>query len=189
MGNCKSSVAIESIHSIKINSDYILFETCNDQTKERIYEIMDKRIREEISKDKYNTEFCLKTFFLPDQVFEEKHLYTYYDIYPNIEINTNESTDSIKKDVYVNYTFILDRLKRMIHYPYVIHHSYWYSLHDVFDNKQKYVKTLTEPFQYQNIDGIDYKWYGLLHISRIIQPSTTTEITEITINLESESEE
>lgn len=188
MGNCKSSVTIESIHSIKINSNYILFETCNDQTKERIYEIMDQRIQQAILNDKYNTEFCLKTFFLPDKITEED-LYTYYDVYPNIDTKIKEEDESIKKDVYVNYSFILDRLKRRIDYPYILHHSYWYSMHDVFDNKQKYLRTMIEPFQYQNIDGFDYKWYGLLHISRIIQPSTTTEITEITINLESKSEE
>ncbi len=182
MGNCRSTIPFSLI---TIDCNYILFENCNDKTKERIYTIMDQRIQEAKLKDHYNMGFSLKTFFLPGKVSDE-HLYTYYDIYPNIETKEKDENESNIKDVYVNYSFILDRLKRYIDYSYTIHHLYWYSLQEVFDNQQKKCDIISEPFQYQIIDGKYYKWYGLLHISKINQPviQTPTETIHLTINSE-----
>lgn len=187
MGNCTSS---QLQHPIITNNNYILFETCNDQTKERIFEIMDQRIREEIKKDQYNNEFCLKTFFLPDKVSEEA-LYTYYDVYPNIETREKDEETSTKKDIYVNYTIIFERMKRFIDYSYIVSHSYWYMFHDVFDNKHKYLHSITEPFQYQTIGEISYKWYGLLHITRVhssiptsVSNEKTSDLTNIIVTIE-----
>jgi hypothetical protein len=186
MGNCKSSQINENIIELNhTDNSYILFDSCNESSKEKIYSIMDQRIKEAISKDKYNIGFCLKTFFLPNKISEES-FYTYYDIYTNIETkdykNESQSDASILKDVYVPYNIIFERLKRFINYSYTIHHTYWYIQYDHFDSK-KYLYSTHEPYQLQKIDNKDYRWYGLLHINKIQEiPSSEIEVSLDTIN-------
>ena len=178
MGNCKSINIIEN--SIIQDESYLLFESCNESTKERIYKIMDKRIEEAILKDKMNIGFCLKTFFLPNKITEDS-FYTFFDVYPSIQTKEKDSDESKEKDIYVSYNIIIERLKNFISYDYTIHHTYWYIQYEHF-NEKRYVYTTHEPYQLQNIDGKYYKWHGLIHISKIHKKLEKAPINDV-INL------
>lgn len=160
MGNCKS----RNSNIIQKKYSYLLYDSCNEQTKERVNINIDKRIEDAISKDKYDIGFSLKTFFLPEN-HSENSFFNYFDIYMNIDIKEKDCDESILKDIYVPYNIIIQRLKRFINYSYSIHHSYWYIQYEHIENKKYFITN--EPYHLQNIEGNLYKWHGLLHITKI----------------------
>lgn len=161
MGNCKSNISI-----LKFENSYLLFENCNDPTKARLYDLIDKRIQDAMLEDPYSISFSLKTFLLPGDI-NDKSFFTFYDVFINVETRQKDDDPSEKNDIYVPYSIIINRMKQFVKYSHTIHHTYWYINHDKFENN-KYIHTTLEPYMNQNVENSIYRWFGLLHVNRVL---------------------
>ena len=108
MGNCESNISI-----LNFENSFLLFENCNDPTKARLYDLIDKRIQDAMLEDPYSISFSLKTFFLPGDI-NDKSFFTFYDVFINVETREKDEDTSEQLDIYVPYSIIFDRLKKFV---------------------------------------------------------------------------